>query len=112
MVRQKLADDAVIRVAEAQYIPPYKIHLWFSDGAEQIADFEKFLKQSHHPEIRKYMNKRLFRQFSVAHGRLEEPRVAAVLVEVHRQQHGLRRPLRGAHQAHRRVHAEGARRRR
>ena len=38
---------------------------------EEKGDFEKFLKQSHHPEIRKYMNKRLFRQFSIAHGRLD-----------------------------------------
>ncbi len=71
MLRQKLADDAVINVIEAEYIPPYKIHLWFSDGAEQIVDFEMFLKKSHHPEIKKYMNKRLFKQFSIAHGRLD-----------------------------------------
>ncbi len=71
MVRQKLADDAVIHIAEAEYIPPYKIHLWFSDGAEQIVDFEMFLKKSHHPEIKKYTDKQLFRRFSIAHGRLD-----------------------------------------
>jgi hypothetical protein len=42
--------------------------------------------------------------------RLEQPRVAAVLVEIHRQQHRVGRALRGLHQPHARVHAEVARR--
>jgi Protein of unknown function (DUF2442) len=73
MMRQaiKLADDAVISIAEAEYIEPYKIHLWFNDGHEHVVDFEPFLAKSHHPEIKKYLSKELFRDFSIAHGRLD-----------------------------------------
>jgi len=71
MYDNRLADDAVIDITEAEYVPPYRIHLWFSDGAEQIVDFEPFLRKSDHPEIRKYLNTNLFRNFSIAHGRLD-----------------------------------------
>ena len=71
MYDNRLADDAVIDITEAEYVPHYGIHLWFSDGAEQIVDFEPFLRKSGHPEIRKYLNTELFRNFSIAHGRLD-----------------------------------------
>jgi hypothetical protein len=71
MINQSLSDDIVINVIEAEYVPPYKIHLWFSDGAEHIVNFEPFLKKSQHPEIRKYLNQELFKDFSIAHGRLD-----------------------------------------
>jgi len=69
--KQKLADDIIIDVVEAEYISPYKIRLWFSNGAEQTVDFETFLRKSHHPEINKYLNEELFKNFSIAHGRLD-----------------------------------------
>ncbi len=71
MYSNKLDDDAVVDVVEAEYIPPYTIHLWFSDGAEQRIDFEPFLRRSHHPEIRKYLNTNRFSGFSIVHGRLD-----------------------------------------
>ncbi len=71
MIKQTLSDDAVVGVTEAKYVPPYKIHLWFSDGAEQTVNFEPFLKDSHHPEIKKYLNLDMFKDFSIAHGRLD-----------------------------------------
>jgi hypothetical protein len=71
MNTQKLADDVVVNIVEAEYIPPYKIYLWFNDGAEQKVDFEPFLRKSHHPEIKKYLNKNLFQDFSIASGRLD-----------------------------------------
>jgi len=70
MRNQKLSDDAVIDIIEADYINTYKIHLWFSDGAEQILDFESFLRKSLHPEIKKYLDQDLFKDFSIAHGQL------------------------------------------
>ncbi len=70
MTNQKLTDDAVVDVVEAEYIALYKVHLWFSDGAEQIVDFGPFIKKSHHPEIKKYLDRNLFNNFSIAHGRL------------------------------------------
>lgn len=71
MINQCLSDNIVINITEAEYIPQYKIHLWFSNGAEQIVNFEPFLKKSHHPEIKKYLNQNLFKDFSIAHGRLD-----------------------------------------
>jgi hypothetical protein len=71
MINQTLSEDVIVNVTEAEYIPPYKIRLWFSDGAEKIVDFGHFLKQSHHPEIKKYLNKDIFKDFSIAHGRLD-----------------------------------------
>ncbi|HHC25000.1 MAG TPA: DUF2442 domain-containing protein [Desulfobacterales bacterium] len=67
----RLADDAVTDITEAEYVPPYKIRLWFSDDVEQLVDFEQFLGKSDHPEIRKYLNTDLFKNFSIAHGRLD-----------------------------------------
>ena len=71
MMNQKLADNAVIDVVKAKYVPSYKIHLWFSDGAEQIVDIRPFLQKSHHPEIKKYLDEDLFKKFSIVHGRLD-----------------------------------------
>ncbi|MEA3446472.1 MAG: DUF2442 domain-containing protein [Bacteroidota bacterium] len=71
MIKQILADDIVIDITEAEYIPPYKIRLWFSNGTEQIVNFESFLKKSHHPEIKKYINQDMFKNFSIAGGRLD-----------------------------------------
>ncbi len=71
MYDNKLADDAVIDITEAKYVPRYRIHLWFSDGAEQLIDFEQFLRKSDHPEIKKYLNTDMFIDFSIAHGRLD-----------------------------------------
>ena len=65
------SEDVVVNIIEAEYIPPYKIHLWFSDGAEQIVDFKSFLKKSIHGSIKKYLNEELFKNFSIAHGRLD-----------------------------------------
>lgn len=66
-----LDEKAVVDIIEADYIAPYKIHLWFSDGAEQIVDFEEFFRKSNHPEIKKYLDPELFKSFSIAHGRLD-----------------------------------------
>jgi len=71
MYKNTLDKDAVIDIIEAEYIPPYTLHLWFSDGAEQIIDFGQFIKNSNHPEIRKYLDTELFNAFSIAHGRLD-----------------------------------------
>jgi hypothetical protein len=68
---QTLAEDAVVSVIGAEYIPPYTIHLKFSDGAEQIINFRSFLEQSNHPDIRKYLNTELFSSFSITDGRLD-----------------------------------------
>ncbi len=69
--QQTLAEDAVVSIIEAEYIPPYTIRLRFSDGAEQSLNFFSFLEKSYHPDIRKYLNTKLFRGFSISEGRLD-----------------------------------------
>ena len=71
MYNNKLAEDIVIDITEAEYIPPYTLHFMFSDGAEQEINFEKFLKTVNHPEIKKYLDTELFKSFSIVHGRLD-----------------------------------------
>jgi hypothetical protein len=71
MYNNRLDDDAVIDIVDAVYVPPYTLHLWFSDGAEQSVDFGPFLEKSQHPVIRKYLNTDLFKNFSILHGRLD-----------------------------------------
>ena len=71
MYKNKLDNDTIINIVKTEYFPPYTIHLWFSDGAEQLINFEQFLKKSNHPEIRKYLDKELFKSFSISHGRLD-----------------------------------------
>lgn len=57
-------------VHQAKFIEPYKIWLQFMDGHEQVVDFEPFLRKSNHPEIRKYLNVKRFKDFSIANGSL------------------------------------------
>ena len=44
----------MIEMIHAEYVPPYTIRLRFSDGFEQTVDFEPFLRNTQHPDIRKY----------------------------------------------------------
>ncbi len=58
----------VIGIEKAEYVNGYKIHIQFSDGVEQTVDFENFLKEAKNPMTKKYLNKKLFRAFSIEHG--------------------------------------------
>jgi len=60
-----------ISITEAKYIEDYKIHLKFNDDKERLLDFEKFISSSIHPDIKKYQNKELFKQFTLQYGDLE-----------------------------------------
>lgn len=71
MIAQKMPQDAVIDIVKVEYLPPYTLHLWFSDGAEQTVNFEPFLRHAAHPDIQKYLDVELFKQFKLVHGRLD-----------------------------------------
>jgi hypothetical protein len=60
-----------LSIKEANYLDHYKIKLTFNDGKENILDFEKFLFNSHHPDIQKYQDVELFKNFSLDYGDLE-----------------------------------------
>jgi hypothetical protein len=66
-----LAENIFIDVENVTYLEGYKLEIYFSDGHVQTVDFEPFLKRSIHPEIRKYLNLDLFKQFRIVNGQLD-----------------------------------------
>ena len=60
----------LLSVKGACYIEPYKINISFSDGKKSIVDFESFLNASRHPEIRKYLDINLFKNYSIIDGNI------------------------------------------
>ena len=64
------SETTVIKVTKACYLGDYKIGIEFSDGTYQEVDFKPFLSNSHHPEIRKFLDEKLFTQFEVKDGNL------------------------------------------
>ena len=59
-----------IQIRNAIHMGKYKLKLIFSDGKKRIVNFEPFLKNSLHPEIRKYLKKERFKNFSIENGDL------------------------------------------
>ena len=58
----------VIAIQKANYKGDYKIHFQFSDGIEQTIDFEDFLKRAKNPMAKKYLDKNLFKSFTIEFG--------------------------------------------
>jgi hypothetical protein len=59
-----------INVVSASQTGEYLIKLDFDDGKVQEIDFEPFLVNSHHPDIRAYLVQTRFSAFRVEHGDL------------------------------------------
>ena len=66
-----LAENIVIDVVSVTYLEGYRLAINFSDGHVRTVDFEPFLKRSIHPEIRKYLDLDLFKQFRIVYGQLD-----------------------------------------
>lgn len=66
-----MSNNRIIDIIHAEYVPPYAICLRFSDGFEQTVDFEPFLRNAQHPDIRKYLDPSLFQSFAIVNGRLD-----------------------------------------
>lgn len=58
----------VISITQAEYISDYKIKFSFSDGIDRAIDFSEFLSNARNPMTRKYLDKQLFKNFSVEYG--------------------------------------------
>ncbi len=63
--------EKTIDIVDVGYLSEYHLNIHFSDGHNQVVDFGPFLKKSHHPEIRKYLEFANFMQFSVVDGNLD-----------------------------------------
>lgn len=59
-----------IKIESAEHAGAHKLSLFFSDGTEQIVDFSPFLESSLHPEIRKFLSPKKFKQFTIENGEL------------------------------------------
>lgn len=61
----------VISIEIAEYVRDYIIYFKFSDGVERSVDFSNFLKNAKNPMTKKYLDKVLFKSFSVNYGDLD-----------------------------------------
>ena len=61
----------IISIKKAKYMDDYKIYLKFNDGKENILDFKNFILKSQHPDIQKYKDKNLFKNFNLEFGEIE-----------------------------------------
>jgi hypothetical protein len=66
----KLEEGMIIAVEQAEYVDNYRLNLKFSDGTERTVDFGDFLYRSLNPMIRKYLDTKKFREFTVEYGDL------------------------------------------
>jgi len=58
----------IISIKKADYNGEYKIKFVFSDGAERIVDFSDFLLKAKNPMAKKYLNKDLFKNYTIEYG--------------------------------------------
>jgi len=58
----------VISICKADYVGEYKIKFLFSDGIERMVDFSDFLKNAKNPMTRRYLDEKLFKDFSINYG--------------------------------------------
>ncbi len=58
----------VISINKAEYLGDYKIKFSFSDGVERLIDFSEFLQKAKNPMAKKYLDKSLFRNYSIEYG--------------------------------------------
>lgn len=59
-----------LRIESAKYLNDYSIYVRFNNNKERIIDFKPFLYKSQHPDLKKYLDKKLFTDFSIKDGNL------------------------------------------
>ncbi len=60
----------VVSIEKADYKGDYVINLQFSDGVERNIDFSRFLTNAKNPMTTKYLDKELFKSFTISYGDL------------------------------------------
>jgi len=60
-----------ISIEDAKYVDDYKIYMKFNDGKENTVDFGEFILNASHPDIQKYHDKEMFKNFMLEHGEIE-----------------------------------------
>jgi DUF971 family protein len=59
-----------IEIINTEYLGNYKIRLQFSDNIERIIDFGSFLLKAKNPQTKKYLDEKLFSEYSIKYGDL------------------------------------------
>lgn len=62
--------DSSLTIIKAKILGNYHILIEFNDGTEKFVDFSKFLLNSQHPSIKKYLDENLFNSFKIIEGNL------------------------------------------
>jgi len=57
-----------IAITKAKYIQDYQIKFSFSDGIERMIDFSEFLINARNPMTSKYLDKKLFSNYTIEYG--------------------------------------------
>jgi hypothetical protein len=70
--------NSLARVVSAEYVKGYQLRLRFSDGAEKVVDFSRWL---HGEVFRPLSNKRQFKRFFIAGGTVCWPNGADIAPE-------------------------------
>lgn len=65
-----LPEDTLIDIEFAEYAGEYAVAVRFSDKVERVIDFGPFLSSSLNPLIRRYLDKKMFKDFRVEYGDL------------------------------------------
>ncbi len=66
----KLSEGKVIDIVRVEQVSAYTLKMSFSDGAERVINFEPFLRTSHNPLIRAYLDPEKFADFALEDGNL------------------------------------------
>lgn len=76
----------IINILNVTQVSRYVLRLTFDDRTEKDVDFEPFLHQSRHPDIRAFLEPEKFRGFRLEHGDLVwgDWDLCSPMVELHR----------------------------
>ena len=60
-----------LEITAAHYLKDYKIEFEFNDETQTIVDFEPFLKHAKNPMLKKYLDLKEFKNFTVRDGDID-----------------------------------------
>jgi len=66
----KTKEDKIIIISKVKYLYDYILEIHFDDDVVQNVDFAPFLISSPHPEVKKYLNVLLFKDYTLDNGQL------------------------------------------
>lgn len=62
--------NTTINIVSATQVGDYVLKIDFDDNTAQTVDFGPFLKRSHHPDVRAYLQTERFAKFHLVYGEL------------------------------------------